>query len=227
MEEHTEFDSLVGSVSRQFETVLSAPVPFLILISLVGLFIWRYLHHHFNGRMSDKDSLLQLRDAQIQDYKEKLSGATPDEAKARIEALEVRLNQTASRIEALGPRRISPDQIDLMVQVLEQRRGSSVSIVSDGISGEAAQISKGLVAAFRSAAWKVTTPMVLGLGNPPVSGIALRVVNPDRLTEQEECVAKAFTAALLDYDVQAAGARLPIECIGDPVEVVLTTKLQD
>jgi hypothetical protein len=80
---------------EQLDVIKGAPYPFLIafviftiavggLISVIFSFIYR-------TRLADKDSRIELLNAQISDYKEKLSGASPDQAKTQIGELIRRL----------------------------------------------------------------------------------------------------------------------------------------
>ena len=113
-----------------------------------------------------------------------------------------------------------------MAQALDVCRGAHIHIISDAASTDAAQMSKGLVAAFNSAAWNVRTPTVVGLSDPPTSGIGLKVTNPLQLCREEHCVANALKFAGLEFDLQVGGASLPIP--GEKaVQLILTTSLRD
>ena len=96
MGEQTAFDLLVASVSKQVGTVVSAPIPFAVLLAILAFVIWRVLNHYYDERIASKNELLVLRDAQLQDYKDKLRGATPDEAKARMDALASLIHRAAA-----------------------------------------------------------------------------------------------------------------------------------
>ena len=223
MVEPSAFNDAVTSVTEQFLTVLSAPVPFLLVVGTVAFAIWKFLTHYYEGRISAKDDLLALRQAQIDDYKNKLDGATPDAAKARIDALE-------ERIEQLGPRRLSADQRQVMAAILDPFKGSAVQIVTDGASADAAQLSHGLSATFRSAGWITSGGMVIGLGNPPLSGIALIVPDPLALSPEQRAIEGALRAANLEFDLQRGGQPPPSPNDNEPepiAEILLTNRLQD
>lgn len=221
-----DFAAIAKSISEQVVTVWHAPVPFLAAFIASWLVMRAFIRGQFETRLSNIQSTLDLRNAQLQDYKDKLSGATPEEAKARMNALEARIDEIVPRLEALGPRRVTVEQRQAMAPILDQCRGAHVSIASDAASVDAAQMVKGLLAAFNSAGWVVSTPTVLGLGNPPPSGIALRAENLAQLRPEERCVADALRTAGLEYDLQVGGRG---RALNDhvAVELILTTQLHD
>lgn len=68
----------------------------LIIVALVvGFAAGRFM---FSERIATLKSRIEARDEKISDYDQKLEGASPDEARKRIEALEL-------QVKALSPRR--------------------------------------------------------------------------------------------------------------------------
>lgn len=225
-----DFDQAAQTIGRQFMTAWNAPVPFLAAMA-AGWFVLRwYLKGQYETRISNAESTIALRNAQLQDYKDKLSGATPDEAKARMDALESRLDHMGPQIAALAPRRVGPEQRQMIVTALDAFRGCAIVIAADGASPDASQLSKGLTAAFNSAAWHVQSAMVMGIANPPPSGVGFLVENPSHLTPQQNSVVEALRAAGLDFDLQASAPQQHHELLGKPSpigEILLTTRLHD
>jgi hypothetical protein len=107
MAKSSPFGESVSAVSDQFMIVLNAPIPFVLVVAAVGGVIWKILQLHYAERLQRKDELLALRQAQVDDYKNKLEGASPDAAKHRIDALEARLKEVGDMAElaALAPTR--------------------------------------------------------------------------------------------------------------------------
>lgn len=225
MFDSSSFDDSAASVTDQLMTVINAPVPFLLVISVVAAAMWKYLGHHYHGRIAAKDDLLALKQAQVDDYKDKLGGASPDAAKARMDALEARIDEIVPKLEAIRPRQVTSEQRQAMVLKLDKCQGTQVFITSDAASSEAAQLSRGLVEAFNSAKWAVRTPMVMGLGNPPSTGIALMAADIHNLSEEEACVADALNAARLEFDLQLGGPH-PVLPGTKVVELILSTRLR-
>lgn len=50
------FDELVASTSSQFATVANAPVPFLVLVGLAGVAIWRIMEWRYGGIIARLES---------------------------------------------------------------------------------------------------------------------------------------------------------------------------
>jgi hypothetical protein len=223
MGQQTSFDSTVASVSQQFATVLAAPVPFLLVVGIVAFGIWKFLSHHYSGRISAKDDLIALKQAQVDDYKEKLSGASPDEAKARLDALEQRIEEG---LEALAPRTLSEDQLQKIVQVLDGFSGSHVTVAHDAVVADAAPLARSLSAAFLAARWTTSMPIVMGLGNPPPSGIGVKVADRNNLTLPQQAICDALRSADIPFDIQQGGDGYNLP--GRPVsvaEIVVTSRI--
>jgi hypothetical protein len=199
MEKQTSFESAVASVGQQFSTVLAAPIPFLLVVGFVAFGIWKFLAHHYSGRLDAKDDLLALRQAQLDDYKEKLSGASPEEARARVDALEQRIEDG---FNALAPRILSEDQRKKMVEALDVQNGHHVTIAHDAAVADSVKLARSIGSAFLAARWTTSTPMVMGLGNPPPSGIAVIVSDQNNLTAAQLAIIIAFKIAKIEVDIQ-------------------------
>ncbi len=83
--------------------IRGAPWSFITAVAIITGAIWFFLSEINQGMLSAKDATIETLKVQNDSYKEKLSGATPEEAKARIDVLEARV----TRIE---PRQLSLEQ---------------------------------------------------------------------------------------------------------------------
>ena len=206
----------------QFAVIAQAPLVYIATIAAVAFVIWRIVEWHFKTRLENSASTVDLLNERLQDYKEKLSGATPDEARARMDALE-------ARIEALGPRRISRDQQHKMIPHLDPFKGSGIVISVDGVSPDAAGLSAGMKAAFGMAGWHITNPTIIGIGSSPKSGIGLTVEDKSNLTAMQQAIVSAFRAANIEFDIKQ-GSLAGLSHPGRPpaaAEIILTTKASD
>ncbi len=86
-------------------------MPFVLMLAILVVIVWRVLAHNYAERLASKDGIIQLRDAQLADYKDKLNGATPEAAKANGAAKEPpvladALNQAADALmkRFMGPK---------------------------------------------------------------------------------------------------------------------------
>ena len=210
----------------EWAVIAHTPILFFASIIVAMFIFWRFCQWQYGAQLSNIQSTLDLRNAQLQDYKDKLSGATPDEAKARMDALEARIDEIIPQLAALSPRQLGIEQRRAMLPFLEEFRGSRVHMVSDAGSADAAQMLKALVAAFNLAGWHVSNAVGMGFSNSPPSGVAIRVVNPTHPTLQQKAVLEAFKAARLEYDLQSG---TPMMIWNQPpiAEILVTNRLLD
>lgn len=80
-------DPLIKYVLAEMRVIADAPLVFTAALLVVGGCIWFVLNWRYVGIVENKDGIIAL-------YKERLGGATPDQAKARIDALERRVKAT-------------------------------------------------------------------------------------------------------------------------------------
>ncbi len=204
-------------MSQEWATVSHAPLIFLACLIVAGLMIWRVVHWQYSTQLAHAQSALSLRDAQVQDYKEKLSGATPDEAKARLDILEEKLNK-------LSPRRISDSQKSAIVSAIRPFKGCQVNLVKDGAAPGMERFVRVVTSAFVDAGWSVNPGMVIGIANPPNCGVRLVVQSPADLTSPQQGIAAGLRGAGIHFELQAGRAR------GNPpadAELLFTSRIED
>ena len=69
------------------------PTFFVILFLAIGV-IWVVVNWSYSAVLASKNGQIELQDRQLADYRDKLKGATPEEAKAKIDALEEKVRNT-------------------------------------------------------------------------------------------------------------------------------------
>ena len=104
----------------------------------------------------------------MKSYKEKLNGASPEEAKPGIDALEARV----SRVE---PRRLSPEQKKIITENATLPAGASyaLSMESDMRCPDCNQYAEEFSDIFSEAHWAISTPMVERPSTKSSKGIAV------------------------------------------------------
>lgn len=139
----------------------------LILTCLIAGYVaarWRYA-----GKIETLEARLTLKDETVADYKRKLDGATPDEAKARIETLE-RL------VAPLKPRDLTDGQALILTRHLSPLAPRSAEIgYAHGYAG-CQEYAERLRAVFRGAGWtaqlnSIVAPFSKGLGLTVMAGL--------------------------------------------------------
>lgn len=154
---------------------------------------------------------LQLAEARVADYKEKLEGKSPDEAGKLIASLE-------KRLAAVEPLSLTEQQERTMGEVLSGNP-AGIMISHDAASGQYKKLHGQLARIFSLAGWDVRTPMVMGVGNPPPSGIA--IISHGRDVPEGRAIMRAFSAAGIKYDAQS----MPDIAISEmpALEILVTT----
>jgi hypothetical protein len=179
---------------EEWDVLTSAPFTFLLATIVTGSLIWLAMRWRYEGIIDTLKSRLAAKDDKITDYKEKLEGASPDEAKAVIDALE-------KRLEKLEPRKLDRACGAKMVGILKAHAGK-VDIAQDMQSADARLLAIALADVFSEAGWTVQSPAVLGPSNPPVEGIAVTVRDIEDLSEQDKAIFAAMEACGHPFDAR-------------------------
>jgi hypothetical protein len=174
------------------------PTFFVILVLVIGA-VWIVVNWSYNGLLASKNGQIELQDRQLADYKAKLEGATPDQAKARIDALEARL-------ASVEPRRLTMPQRAGLIARLAPPAGElrAISITSEA-SGDSPQLGADFAYVFRAAGgWNIAEASAMGLGNRPHSGIAVQIPDLNNPSHAAKIVMNAFRSQNIRFDVQQA-----------------------
>lgn len=181
---------------REYRAVARAPVAFATVLVAAGLIscaaIWSY---------RGEANLLRQR---LAEYREKLHGASADEAKAALDAL---ADEVSALQAQLQPRRVNSQQRQIITEKSKVPSGAqyAVTIVYEGGCWDCPQYAADLDDAFRSIpGWLVNHRVMMGLRERPPQGLAVVVGDPARPSPQESLVLQALRAAGIGFDVQAA-----------------------
>jgi hypothetical protein len=175
---------------------------FFVLAALITGVVWWLMDWRYGGVIAGRDGAIANRDSEIallkgqrDDYKDKLKGATPDQAKARIDALE-------ARFASLEPRRLTTSQRAGLIARLTSRMGDvpAITIVSE-TSGDSLQFAADFASVFRaSGTWNVSEGSFMGLGSRPMSGVAVRITDPP--SRAATVVMNALRSEGIGFDIQ-------------------------
>lgn len=195
------------------------PVTFILIVAVIIGGVWVVIGWSYSSVFASKNSQIELQDRQLADYKEKLQGATPDQAKARIDALEARLE---ARLSAIEPRRLTQERRSKLASDLKPPWGATYALsISSEMSGDSAQYGSDITAAFQEAGnWNISSSSVVGLGYRPPTGIAVTFSNAAPPTQAALLIIDAFRKSNIPIDVRNAPTRP-----GFDVEILVATKL--
>lgn len=179
-------------LASEASVIADAPVIFAMAVLASAAIVWWLANLRFGGVIDSQRERLHSRDEKIADYKIKLEGAEPEEARAHIKDLEARL----ARLE---PRRLTDTQQETMSRHLAAAAGV-IDVVFDGACVDGRAFSAGFGAVFQKAGWRVGFPMVFGIGDPPATGLKVTVKDLNRLSEADHALFTAMDASGLRYD---------------------------
>jgi hypothetical protein len=214
--------------------MIRANIPtFIIIAVLIFGAIWWLMDWRYGGIITSRDGIIANKDSEItlmrgqrDDYKEKLSGATPEQAKARIDALE-------SRLARLEPRRLTETQRADLTARLRIPTGATylVAVSRDMACADCSGLAADISRAFSGAGgWQISNPMMMGINNTPPHGIAVRCADINNPSPEARIVIEAMRAARIQFDLQPGAYVRPFSGVGPPepaVEVLLTTRAID
>jgi hypothetical protein len=189
-------EEVVRFFANEWKVIWQAPVTFLVgwaILWGVGYFLaaWRF-GKTIDNLQSENGTLrerVQLRDDRAAEYERKLDVDSPDEAKARLDALE-------QRLEKMGPRRLSEDQANTLVAKLAATPGKMQLQLAIGTS-DGIRFESDFREVFTRAGWTIASHQIMG-GMQSEHGLLVLYY---RDTPQLRTLYEALNAAGLKYQV--------------------------
>lgn len=186
--------------------IREAPAAALLLfvIGVIAGLLWR------GRQVSIINERLKAKDDRLAEYKEKLSGASPDEAVKMIEALQ-------AKVARLTPRRVPKTERPAILEVL--RRPSdmkwTIDISWDAPTPDAEQLARDFKSLFDESGWDVSESREFDADIP--AGITLTVMHAE--SDSARAVREALRRTGLPFKVVSdTSNRLPHIQIGHPAE---------
>jgi hypothetical protein len=99
-------EPLLKLLTDEWSVLQQSPRLFIIAVVLASGAIWLALDWKYSAQIANLERRLSLKDDQIQDYKSKLNGASPDEAKRRLDELDLtvkKLRDALASLDAFEP----------------------------------------------------------------------------------------------------------------------------
>ena len=183
-------------ILAQVAIVTSAPAPFIVALLIVAGFIWWAIDWKYSAVLTHRDAEISRLKGERDDYKDKLSGATPDQAKARIDALEARLS-------SIEPRRLTASQRAALIAGLASPPPGSIVDVMSEPSGDNTQFAADIWSVFQQAGgWSVGDSTAIGPSNRPPSGLAIRLADLQHPSQGAVTIMNLFRAQNIRFDIQ-------------------------
>ncbi len=141
-------ETIIKHILGELRIILAAPISFAVVIVASFAIIWWIMDWRYGGIISNRESELQLVTAQRDDYRDKLKGASPDEAKAKIETLQNIISQT---IGAKWPP-LTKDQSERLTAAVATLSKRRIQVMYANQLGK--ELAQSIADAFVKAGWK-------------------------------------------------------------------------
>jgi hypothetical protein len=205
-----DMSGAIDFFAQEWAVIVEAPATFCVATVVIGTAVYLALRWRYQGQIESLNGLIVLKEAEVNDYKRKLDGATPAEAKERIDRLEQKVDSYRFR----SRRSLSPNDLEIFSAVISRERNSSVTLIRDLRSPSANRLCKSLITAFQAGGWATTDHWNEGKNiNAPV---VLSVANRENLSAREAVVRDALTACDIPFTITSE-SRLPVSGPSDPI----------
>jgi hypothetical protein len=120
---------------------------FFVIVVLIAGAVWIVVNWSYSGVLASKNSQIELQDRQLADYRDKLKGATPEEAKAKIDALEDKVRNT------IGDRWdiLTKDEFSKLVELVAPLPKRRIQVMYVNYLGK--DLARSFADAFEKAGW--------------------------------------------------------------------------
>lgn len=186
-------DTLWSSFTASLPTLKDAWPTVIGLMLASAIVAWLLGRQSTSDRVASMQGRLDLANDRIAEFDRKLSGASPDEAKAKIERLE-------SRLAAVEPYQLTTAQLSRLHTALVAAK-YGVRITRANTSPRLDSLFQQLVFAFSKAGWTTQDWVTVGAPSPPNNDVTL-AYNGNVQDAYVEAVRAALKAAEIDYGEQ-------------------------
>ena len=201
-------------LKRQAQAIGSAPIALAVLVVLLTAMVWGIMHWTYGGILTSKDAHIASLERRVADYRDSVSGASPEEAHRRIDALEAQLH--ALQLQ-LTPRRLNPAQRQAISDRSRRPAGSpsrSITVTVDDACSDCAVFAAEITEALRVAEnWTVAIRAVSNAGERLRSGLGIRIAEPTRPSPEAVVLQESLRSAGVSFSMLGAGPSSGVELL--------------
>lgn len=208
---------------KEWAVISGAPLTFIAAVAAATTFLGGVIYKIDSETLSAKDATIETLKTEIESYKEKLSGASPEEAKARFDALE-------AKVAKLEPRSLSAEKMATFSKLIKSLPPApyEVFIVSTMSCHDCDQYAADLLSTFPQPPWSVHMGLVSGPGKSSPKGLTVYTPDPKNPLPEAAAIVSALTAANVPFDLMAGSREVsdPLFVSTPPkqiTEILLTT----
>jgi hypothetical protein len=191
---------LLSEFLAQLKSVQTVWMPFVLAAAIVAIAAWKIAKSQTASAISSLEHRIRLRDDEIAEYKRQFSGASPDDARAMVDALE-------KQVAALPRRRkLDSRQKEAIKAALAGAAGlPTLRINYPEFSEDAALYASSIATAITEAGWEAKAQTLFIF--PRVDNRGICVARRDDTTDREARL--ALEAALKAAGIEFHEAILP------------------
>jgi len=202
----------VGEIRKWLNVIKRDFAPILTILIIAIPLIWWVINSLYKTQLDAKDAQLASKDDQIKlvererdDFRNKTGTSTPDEAKAKIEALTAKVHAFEARISGLEPRRLKASEREQFRKNTQLPPNVHYEIVVsfDMSCADCKSYADDFVAILQTpeVGWNVQEPSILApIGPIPLTGIAVYIDNPSNPSSAVVTLQRALDAAKIKYN---------------------------
>ena len=213
------------TIQKEWPVISGAPWSFAAAVIVMGIIIVGFSEWIHQEEIAGKDYTIQEKQSQIDGYKDKLSGATPDEAKAQIADLKAQNSDLAARLVKLEPRRLHAQESSIILSSLKASGipAGDIVLASDDGCWDCAQYADSFKEALSVPTWSILREEIGG-GILPASpkGVAIVTPDPSNPLPEAKALEDALLAAKIPFDITRKRAKDE-----HPVWLLITLRPQD
>lgn len=118
-------------IAREWGVITQAPMTFIAATLVMAALAYGASRWRFGGTIESLQHRLALKEDQLADYRDKLKGASPDEARARLDGLESRVEELRAQLNhALREDRfLMPDEARVLCDRLRKYAGTQFHVM--------------------------------------------------------------------------------------------------
>ena len=203
-----EMSSIISELQREWGVISDAPWVSICFVSLIASILWAVFQFIYHNRfiskelvLSHKDAEIHLLERQLSDYREKLNGASPEEARRRVEELEARLRKISHH---LVPRELSTLQKEMIKRTFEEISDSpfSIFVTHEESCIDCARYAYSLALVIQSVpGWKVETGATTFASDPSSKGMAIWTKRKSAVNVNVSAILRCFREVKIEFDV--------------------------
>ena len=198
-----DIDDIAKWIAGEWGVIVHATITFIASVLVAAFVMWKVVQREFTNRLADAASRLELSNDRVSDYERKLAGATPEEARARIDELEKMVTALRTRHRRLTDtqkRAIGNTIKGEALPIFENVHDRALEIIYPSPSEEAAVFAHDFADAFEEGGWAIEPAYMMSGHRIRRFGITIGVGSLGAKPRTAELVAAALTEAGVTFE---------------------------